>query len=139
MMKIHVNRVPTEGMQEHASYNPATMDMDREDIRVTPPVEVDAWVQVAQQELIVRAAIACHLQLTCARCLEEFDTTAQTETVFSYSVKPTDVVDITNDVRQEIILGYPMVPLCRTNCRGLCVTCGQNLNRGSCPHHAGTV
>ena len=30
-MKIHVNRIPDEGLKEHASYDPSTMDMDRDD------------------------------------------------------------------------------------------------------------
>jgi uncharacterized protein len=26
----------------------------------------------------------------------------------------------------------PIQPICRSNCQGLCVECGQNLNEGSC-------
>ena len=58
-----------------------------------------------------------------------------TDAVFSYKAQLTDVVDITEDVRQEIILAYPMVPVCQPQCKGLCIECGQNLNLGSCPHH----
>jgi uncharacterized protein len=42
------------------------------------------------------------------------------------------VVDITNDIRQEIILAYPMIPICRQTCKGLCAVCGYNLNQGVC-------
>ncbi|MBI2174769.1 MAG: DUF177 domain-containing protein [Candidatus Omnitrophica bacterium] len=52
----------------------------------------------------------------------------------SYHVAPTDVVDITDDVRQEIILAYPMIPVCREDCKGLCISCGQNLNVAACSH-----
>lgn len=135
-MKIHVNRVPEEGLHDHATYNPAEMDMDRDDIHLHEPFEVDAAISKVDSELVVRADIRCPMHLTCARCLEEFTTVLTTDALFSYNVHPVDVVDITDDVRQEIILAYPMVPVCRTDCRGLCITCGQNLNLGACPHQA---
>ena len=135
-MKIQVNRVPEEGLKEHASYNPATLDMERWDIRLPEPFEVDARVTKADTELIVDVDIHCPLRMSCSRCLEEFDRVVAPEALFTYQVKPTDVVDITDDVRQEILLAFPMVPVCRPDCKGLCSVCGQNLNTGSCPHQA---
>ena len=136
-MKIHVNRVPEEGLRQHGTYDPVAMDMGRDDIHLTEPFEVDAFVTKVDEELVVRADIRCPLHLDCARCLEPFAETVATDAVFSYTVQhPSDVVDITDDVRQEIILAYPMVPLCRPDCKGLCSACGQNLNVSPCQHHA---
>ena len=137
-MHIHVNRVPPEGVRDHASYDPAAMDMDRFDIRLTDPFEVDAFIVRADQELVVDVDIRCPARLVCARCLEEFPRTLTPEALFSYHVQPTDVVDITDDVRQEILLAYPMIPICRPGCKGLCPACGQNLNTASCPHQPPT-
>ena len=135
-MKISVSRVPDEGLKDHASYDPAAMDMERDDIHLDRPFTVDAFIIKADQELVVNAAVHCSLRLTCARCLEDFHTTLATDAVLSYKVKPNDIVDITDDVRQEIILAYPMVPICQATCKGLCSACGQNLNVASCSHHA---
>ncbi|HLD40656.1 MAG TPA: DUF177 domain-containing protein, partial [Candidatus Omnitrophota bacterium] len=41
-------------------------------------------------------------------------------------------IDISEDIRQEIILEYPDKPLCEETCLGLCVNCGRNLNEGNC-------
>lgn len=38
-------------------------------------------------------------------------------------------------VRQYIVTGLPIRPLCREGCRGLCPTCGQNLNDDPAHHH----
>ena len=133
-MKIHVSRVPAEGLQEHATYEPAELDMAREDVRITAPFEADAAVALADRELVVQAEIRATLQQICARCLEEFTTPLTLRQVFSYAVRPGDVVDITDDVRQEIMLAYPLIPVCAPGCRGLCGACGQNLNRASCAH-----
>ena len=135
-MKIHVNRIPPEGLKDHATYDPATMDMGRFDIHLEEPFEIDVFLTKADQELVVDVDISCPIRLACARCLEEFSWTLTTDAIFSYKVQPTDVVDITDDVRQEIILAYPMVPVCQPDCKGLCRTCGQNLNVGVCGHEA---
>ena len=133
-MKIHVNRVPPEGLKDHATYAPGTLDMERFDVYLREPFEVDAFITKADQELVVSAEIRAPLHLACARCLEEFPSVVSTDAVFSYKVQPTDVVDITEDVRQEIILAYPMIPVCQPDCKGLCSSCGQNLNTASCSH-----
>ncbi len=135
-MKIQVNRVPPEGLRQHARYEPAELDMERLDIHLRDPFEVDAFILLADRELVVNASIRCPLQLSCARCLEEFPSTLAANAVFSYKVEPTDAVDITEDVRQEIMLAYPLIPVCQPACRGLCSTCGQNLNLASCTHEA---
>ena len=49
------------------------------------------------------------------------------------------VLDITEAVRQYTMLGLPMMPLCRSDCAGLCPECGVNLNEGSCSCETGRV
>ena len=135
-MKIHVNRIPPEGLRERVTYDPAALDMERDDIRLIRPFEVETFAILADQELVVEVGIRSELHMMCARCLEAFDATLTPKALFTYSVRPTDVVDIMDDVRQEIMLTYPMVPVCRPDCKGLCRSCGQNLNAGACSHEA---
>ena len=134
-MKIHVNRIPAEGLNEHAMYDPIPLDMDRADVQLTEPFEVKARIDKVDRELLVKVNIHAPVSMTCARCLTSFSSTLTASTLFSYRVHPTDVVDITDDVRQEIILAYPLIPTCQPQCKGLCIVCGQNLNLASC-HHA---
>ena len=133
-MKIHVNHVPEEGLTQHAAYDPIALDMDRDDIHLREPFKVDAVIMRADHELVVNATIRCPASSTCARCLSEFTLTLTPAALFSYTVQPTDVVDITDDVRQEVILAYPIRPLCRPDCKGLCRVCGQNVNERACSH-----
>jgi uncharacterized protein len=90
----------------------------------------------------------------CSRCLEQaivpidFDleeTFTQTVDVFTgHSLPiPTDVdaatlidehhiLDLTEAVRQGILLSKPAQPLCRADCLGICPICGQNRNENLC-------
>jgi len=42
------------------------------------------------------------------------------------------ILDLTEVVRQDLLLAIPTSPLCRPDCRGLCPTCGANLNEEPC-------
>jgi DUF177 domain-containing protein len=41
-------------------------------------------------------------------------------------------VDLTEALRQSILLTVPMVSLCKEDCAGLCPQCGHDLNLGPC-------
>ncbi|MEJ8733165.1 MULTISPECIES: YceD family protein [Mediterraneibacter] len=41
-------------------------------------------------------------------------------------------LDIEKLLYNEILIGWPVKVLCREDCRGICSTCGQNLNEGFC-------
>lgn len=41
-------------------------------------------------------------------------------------------LDFEELVRSEVILSFPTKLLCKEDCKGLCTTCGKNLNDGSC-------
>jgi len=42
------------------------------------------------------------------------------------------VIDLEPVVREQVLLSLPMNALCREDCRGLCIKCGQNLNEKQC-------
>jgi uncharacterized protein len=39
-----------------------------------------------------------------------------------------NMLDLEEVVRQSILLTLPIQPLCRPDCKGMCLTCGENLN-----------
>ena len=85
------------------------------------------------------------VQLECARCLETFSQPIDfhLESQFGFPpIKPQGwatfpigvkgILDLTEALREQILLDLPMRPLCRPDCRGLCIKCGKNLNEGPC-------
>jgi uncharacterized protein len=42
------------------------------------------------------------------------------------------VVDLRPALREQWLLEVPAFVLCRPDCKGLCLTCGANLNQGAC-------
>jgi len=42
------------------------------------------------------------------------------------------VIDVSEDVRQTLLLALPFKRVCREQCKGLCPHCGKNLNEAPC-------
>lgn len=53
----------------------------------------------------------------------------------TFTINERQVLDLTDALRQYILLAVPLKHLCRPGCLGLCPRCGYNLNQGphTCP------
>jgi uncharacterized protein len=51
-------------------------------------------------------------------------------------VEPFDgkTIDLDPVIREQVMLALPVTVLCREECKGLCPTCGQDLNEQGCGH-----
>jgi uncharacterized protein len=73
------------------------------------------------------------MRISCSRCLEEFESDFKKVIALNYPVDKSDpVINLEPDIREEIIIDYPLKPLCKPDCKGLCPKCGRNLNEGNC-------
>ena len=79
----------------------------------------------------------------CLRCLKQVDTVSDIKVEESFvEVSKSDdveaytfegnVVDIAKPLIDNIILALPMKTICSEDCKGLCKTCGTNLNIKNC-------
>ena len=132
-----------------------TMDV-AEDVRLAAPVEGDVQLSRTGRSILAKGRVRTALVEPCARCL--VDTAAPVEAEFEEEVLPSiDIdsgvpvdtseepdalrlddhheLDLTETVREAISLAEPLVPLCRPDCRGLCLECGADLNADPAHHH----
>lgn len=138
-MRINVNRVPEEGLKLDGTYDPQLLDMARPDAVPAAPISVTGLARKQEDELIVEVSARCVLECTCARCLTCFESVIKKHCLFTYDVSTRHVVDITEEVREELLLDYPLISVCEPACRGLCPRCGENLNDSDCGHAGATA
>ena len=131
-MKISLHQVPETGLSSEEEFQASLFDLDTEDVSVVSPVSIDYSVFLEGEELVTHLAIHCVRNLICARCLTQFEDEFSKEVDLVYPTKGVTVVDLTDDIRQEIVMEYPIKPLCRESCKGACPQCGQNLNEAKC-------
>lgn len=94
----------------------------------------DVFVQALGRELLVRGTLRQRLRCVCVRCAADFEAEAADE-AFATTVEipdGTDFIDLTEEAREVIILAFPGYPVCREDCKGLCMTCGADLNKAAC-------
>lgn len=94
-----------------------------------------------REGILVQGTLQAAVQGECSRCLTTTDVplTLDLEELFStsanhstFTIGEDAILDLTPLVREEAIVSIPVAPLCKPDCAGLCPSCGQNLNLGSC-------
>jgi len=133
-MKIHVDKIPEEGLVlvEKVEPNNISLDRDMQVANFIKPIEIKAKFKKVGNEVFVSVCIVTSCEYTCARCLDRFEDVLRKEFDLNYEVQSGDILEIDEDIRQEMILYDPMKVLCRPDCKGLCPKCGQNLNLKKC-------
>jgi uncharacterized metal-binding protein YceD (DUF177 family) len=98
-------------------------------------------------ELVVRGHVAGTVWQDCRRCLGRVEKRVDVDITLLFA--PSDLleeddsetyriemgvreIDLEPYLRDEVILAVPGFPECRTDCRGLCAGCGENLNETEC-------
>ena len=103
--------------------------------------------------ILVKGTLHTEVQATCSRCLSLFgypltlnieeeyfpvidvvsgNSLSVPEDPGYFTIDEHHILDLTEAVRQYVLLVGPMKPLCREDCAGLCSSCGHNLNQGPC-------
>jgi uncharacterized protein len=123
------------------------------DISFLSPVGYDLTIEKAGDGFWVYGPVGARLSLTCARCLEQFAFTVasrldidllprrktpgaseielKTEEMNIYYFEGEEI-DIDPYVFEEIMLNMPLKALCAESCKGMCPSCGKNLNLEEC-------
>lgn len=131
-MKIYVDKIPEGGIELTEKIQPEALLIDTEGISFVKPVDIKANVLKAGAEIFADIALEAPVEYTCSKCLSKFEGIFKKKFNLIREVKPAEIVELDDEIRQEIILDYPMKIVCKVGCKGLCPNCGQNLNTGEC-------
>ena len=103
------------------------------DVTAAGEIRYDLTASMAGQDLVVRGEASVPVKTECARCLRDVAATlCAKEICIVRENVPAREVDITSDIREELLLTMPSRFLCSSDCKGLCPGCGANLNEKKC-------
>lgn len=134
-MRIEVSKVPEDGGLYEEEVPAEVLDLVGDGfLRLEGPVSCRFTVQRVSGELVVRGSVRMPVSLQCGRCGCFFSTTVSDSSFLRAYDAPegTETVDLTPDIREDILLYLPAYPLCSSECKGLCPRCGRSLNEGPC-------
>jgi uncharacterized protein len=129
-------------------------DVDK--IRLPPDLDLrnltgTARITRTPQGLVTQVKMQAAIAAECVRCLTPCPQPLAIDFTELYAfskrfmtdselILPEDGhIDLEPLVREYMLLDVPISPLCRPDCKGLCPTCGANLNDVTCTHEADIV
>ncbi len=155
-MKIAVNQIP-ESFKEFSfvegidDLNRTHAGGQRTDFRFQPPLDVDLVYYRSGEEIFFQGRLTGTVEGCCSRCLKSYFFPIEKKFDFVLTPEPlpaksqelsrdelglsfysSDDINLSPFIREQAILALPMRPLCDNECRGLCLSCGVNLNHESC-------
>ena len=116
----------------HEKYDPKGLDMEFVDLVYTEQVVLNGTVEKFMDTLTVRGNLTSQVEHTCARCLKAVPERVDHPFQVIYEIQGKEELNVTEDIREMLILDHPIRFLCKEDCRGLCPGCGANLNDGPC-------
>jgi uncharacterized protein len=122
-------------------------------LKLVEPITGRVHMLRTNRGVLVEGRLDAAVQVECGRCLadvvipltmhieEEFQPTVDVvrgtyllveEDDTSLLINEQHILDMSEVLRQALLLEVPMQVLCRPDCAGICPTCGQDLNTGAC-------
>lgn len=150
-MRLHLRRTIQNGEPVQLSGNvPIEGTIEgRTDVISASPVLAELTASPSLDGTVgVSGTLTGHLDMVCSRCLEtahiELDIPfeerfkqreedeADLEDDEDMILADDDVIELSPHLEEYVTLGVPSAPLCKEDCKGLCQTCGTNLNETAC-------
>jgi uncharacterized protein len=155
MPRLLIDRstIPHEGSTRRFSCTASALGVVDAELAVLRTVEIECRLYKVDREVVAQGSLRTVVRLTCSRCAEEFEfpldvaldavylpiqeiSAEQAEDldeggvdVYTYAE---EMIDLTEMVRDKLLLSIPLQPHCLIECQGLCPACGVNRNLVSC-------
>lgn len=131
-MNIDIRMIPFEGLAIEEDISPKGLALEGEE-KFEKPINVRVQASLAGNTLLVNGSITAEVGFSCSRCLAPFkQVLAVDEFFYSCKLEEEEIIDLTPQIREDIIIALPVKPLCRPDCKGICSRCGKDLNKGVC-------
>ncbi len=103
-------------------------------------VHVKADYFLEKQDIVVTGSFEGDTTVSCSKCLKEFEYTVSFKFTEYYKKSPEETdyayvgygIDLTQMLQDNLILSLPSRHVCEQTCKGLCSTCGCDMNKQQC-------
>lgn len=147
MIKINVAQIRKRLVsRKKLSYDleAAELELRPDELDLDGSVSLEGYISNVGDVLVLEAVMTARVRRSCGRCLRDFTADARAEVMEKYFparaenvgqdafVYDSDIIDITEPLREGLLLAEPIQALCSLECKGLCSVCGADINDGDC-------
>lgn len=153
-MKIHLDDARFEPYHWQEKIQLAAEEVGLTELIELGPIECSGSLTCSSPDFLLHAHLSYGQSVCCIRCLKPLRLEVEDELELLVverragpavlrgeqgleeadlgTLEVVDQVDTRPLLVEQVQLNVPMKPLCREDCRGLCPTCGQDLNDSQC-------
>jgi uncharacterized protein len=154
-MRFKINEIGVDGVPVNVALSSEWLAAACPDLGAHPApagLHLRGSITVMGDDYLLRSDLRGDLDTACARCLEPARVHIDVPIVLTYVPAGTEDVDeededeagvvtftgndidLSDQIRDELVLAVPFNPLCDEGCKGLCPVCGGNRNLVACSH-----
>ena len=152
-MVFDIEEISGGGLNFSLLLNKDRLEIDQAGLSVNVDIAVSGFLTRVGDDVYLKGKVMTDVVASCSRCLDTLPYPIDSD-FKSHFVSPdryisarevelhasdidTEVyenqqIDLTQSVRDGILLAVPVICLCKENCKGICSQCGKNLNQGLC-------
>ena len=159
---LHVEQIKGKDFSHEFEENPQVFPIIAEMVKnrqceFLKPFSIRLKAFSVREIIEVLGTLQTSVRLPCSRCLIDFDTPLAFNFVLSYTKEMPGLMDVFDEeeielkveeigmfyfkgeeinlqqgIQEQVVMAFPLKPLCDENCKGLCPKCGSDLNQGDC-------
>lgn len=156
-MFIDIKQMQLGKVRFSESFPPGAIEFFDQQLHQTAPIQSTGTAELTEAIMEIRLSghLKTRMEVACDRCLEpaSFPIDADFDLVYrpaSYMPDREEVevadaeteigfydggIELTDVLREQILLSLPMSRTCREDCKGICPVCGENRNLVDCACH----
>lgn len=152
-MIINVNRISEQGFALNDTLDIDSTRLLEDESFFLEGLNYQIFFKRENQRIQAQGKIKTAISLSCVRCLEPFElkinsrfdiilfpkemvdlrSTSLDEEELEYIFFENDEIDLEKILIEQVNLFIPFKPVCSSDCKGICPSCGANLNHNACP------
>ena len=159
---LHIEQIKTKDLyldfEEEAGAFPVLAEMvHNQECEFLEPLMIRTRAFRIGELFEVEGHFQTRIRLVCSRCLKNFDSVLASDFALTYTreapslaAEPTEPevewrveeigmlyfrgeeFDLRDGIQEQVVMAFPIKPLCNEKCKGLCPACGVDLNQGDC-------
>jgi uncharacterized protein len=120
-MKVHTLQIPVDGKHLEGEDPSSILDLHEESAKPLGPIQYSVDVGLSDGGLFATGRLSVPMQLQCVKCLEYFEYPIEVnEFACQIELTGAEMVDLTEPVREDILLALPAHPHCDWNGQKVC-------------------
>lgn len=143
-MELDVKNLAFGSVGETESFNLMIEDFVLAEDLIIRDLKGQIGLTRLEDSILVTIKLNASLDVECDRCLTYFNLNLKPNFNREYFlggrgqsaedliVNRQFKIDLTDLIREEIILAKPTKKICQKECAGICLNCGENLNKSKC-------